>query len=116
MNKAQVSPRIFGVFMLTCQANTDLAHLTDLTQSQAKRLDDMTILVATLQKENAELRMAAMSAQQQQQPPLPGSTSKPDVQPDEVMANTIAGQEEETDQGQLSPSRNKRPARSRNSS
>jgi hypothetical protein len=52
------------------QTNSEMAHLTELTQSQAKRLDDMTILVAELQKENMELRMAALN-RKSALPPLP---------------------------------------------
>jgi hypothetical protein len=95
-----------------------LAHLTDLTQSQAKRLEDMTLLVATLQRENAELRMAAMNGQQ----PPPPSTSIPiseikdrPIPPDVPTTNTRQVEDEESDQDQRSQSKNKRPARSRNS-
>lgn len=44
---------------LTPQISSDMAQLTELTQSQAKRLEDMTALVATLQRENQQLKMAA---------------------------------------------------------
>jgi hypothetical protein len=44
------------------QNSTDMAQLTELTQSQAKRLEDMTALVAKLQKENHQLRMAASTS------------------------------------------------------
>jgi hypothetical protein len=40
-----------------------MATLTELTQTQAKRLEDMTALVATLQQENHQLRTAALSRQ-----------------------------------------------------
>lgn len=82
----------------------------------------MTILVATLQRENAELRMAAMSGQP---PPPPATTStvpasglEPRHPPpnEDPSSRQGQGQDPEMDRGQLSPSRNKRPARPRNSS
>jgi hypothetical protein len=119
MNKAQVSPPLSVRAVLIPQTSTDLAHLTDLTQAQAKRLDDMTILVATLQRENAELRMAAMSGQQ---PPPPTSSlpiseikDRP-VPPNDPTTRTNQVEDKGSDPDQQSSSRNKRPARSRSSS
>lgn len=85
-----------------------MAHLTNLTQSQAKRLDDMTVLVATLQRENAELRMAAMK-------PPPPTTSLPkseiEDQPPPTHDSTTSTNRVE-DEARPNSSRNKRPARS----
>jgi outer membrane protein TolC len=96
-----------------------LAHLTDLTQAQAKRLDDMTILVATLQRENAELRMAAMSGQQPPPPtnsvPISEIKDRP-LPPNDPTTRTNQVEDKGNDPDQRSPLRNKRTARSRSSS
>ena len=79
----------------------------------------MTVLVATLQRENAELRMAAMSGQQPPPPTnsLPISEIKDRPLPASVpQTRTNQVEDEGIDQGQQSPSNNKRPARSRSSS
>jgi hypothetical protein len=96
-----------------------LAHLTDLTQAQAKRLDDMTILVATLQRENAELRMAAMSGQHPPPPtnslPISEIKDRP-LPPSDPTTRTNQVEDKGSDLDKQSSSRNKRPARSRSSS
>lgn len=43
------------------QHNSQLMHLIEVNDSQSRRLEEMTSLVAQLQKENLDLKLAAIN-------------------------------------------------------
>lgn len=44
------------------QVHGQIAHLIEVNETQNRRLEEMTALVASLQKENLELRMASINS------------------------------------------------------